>query len=170
MPVSQSLSTSNSPNPAAATGNAASEWELDIQSPFLKKLAWSLVVLILIVHAFMAIVVKAGDTGTTVTLSDQLAFIGIGLIFAFVALSLLRPRVRVNSAGVEVRNIVNAQFYPWEIVYGLSFPTTSLMARLELPDFEFVPIMALNIYDKKIIATRVEAFRAMEDKYMPEED
>lgn len=168
--MSQSLSTPNSHTPAQPAGDTSDEWELDFRSPFLKKLAWVLVVLILIVHIFMAIVVQVGDTGVTVTLSDQAAFIGIGLIFAFVALSLLRPRVRLNSAGVEVRNIVNAQFYPWEIVYGLSFPTTAKMARLELPDFEFVPMMALNIYDKKLIATRVEAFRGMEDKYMPDED
>lgn len=165
--MSQSVSTSKKQK---LPETSAEQWELDFRSPFLGKLAWALVALVLIVHVFMAIVVAVGNTGVTVTLSDQLAFIGIGLIFAFVALSLLRPRVRVSSNGVEVRNIVNAQFYPWDIVYGLSFPTTAKMARLELPDFEFVPMMALNIYDKKLIADRVEQFRGMEDKYMPDED
>lgn len=143
------------------------EWELEVSSPFLKKLAWILVVLVMAVHIFMAIVVAVGDTGVTVTSADQWGFIGIGLVFSFVALSLLRPHVKVNSQGVEVRNIVNGQFYPWEIIHGLSFPQEAKWARLELPDFEFVPMMALNIYDKQLIAQRVENFRQLEDRYMP---
>lgn len=145
-------------------------WELEVSSPFLKKLAWILVVLIMAVHVFMAIVVAVGDTGVTVTMADQWGFIGIGLVFSFVALSLLRPHVKVNSEGVEVRNIVNGQFYPWEIIHGLSFPQEAKWARLELPDFEFVPMMALNIYDKQLIAQRVEDFRQLEDRYMPFDD
>ncbi|MGJ4069935.1 PH domain-containing protein [Corynebacterium macclintockiae] len=143
------------------------EWELEVSSPFLKKLAWILVVLVMAVHIFMAIVVAVGDTGVTVTSADRWGFIGIGLVFSFVALSLLRPHVKVNSQGVEVRNIVNGQFYPWEIIHGLSFPQEAKWARLELPDFEFVPMMALNIYDKQLIAQRVEDFRQLEDRYMP---
>ena len=143
------------------------EWELEVSSPFLKKLAWILVVLVMAVHIFMAIVVAVGDTGVTVSSADRWVFIGIGLVFSFVALSLLRPHVKVNSQGVEVRNIVNGQFYPWEIIHGLSFPQEAKWARLELPDFEFVPMMALNIYDKQLIAQRVEDFRQLEDRYMP---
>ncbi|MBC6795781.1 PH domain-containing protein [Corynebacterium macclintockiae] len=143
------------------------EWELEVSSPFLKKLAWILVVLVMAVHIFMAIVVAVGDTGVTVSSADRWGFIGIGLVFSFVALSLLRPHVKVNSQGVEVRNIVNGQFYPWEIIHGLSFPQEAKWARLELPDFEFVPMMALNIYDKQLIAQRVEDFRQLEDRYMP---
>lgn len=145
-------------------------WELEVSSPFLKKVAWVLVVLIMAVHVFMAIVVAVGDTGVTVSAADQWGFIGIGLVFSFVALSLLRPHVKVNSEGVEVRNIVNGQFYPWEIIHGLSFPQEAKWARLELPDFEFVPMMALNIYDKQLIAQRVEDFRQLEDRYMPFDD
>ena len=143
------------------------EWELEVSSPFLKKLAWILVVLVMAVHIFMAIVVAVGDTGVTVSSADRWGFIGIGLVFSFVALSLLRPHVKVNSQSVEVRNIVNGQFYPWEIIHGLSFPQEAKWARLELPDFEFVPMMALNIYDKQLIAQRVEDFRQLEDRYMP---
>lgn len=154
---------------SAATPDESAQWELSVQSPFLRKLAWILVVVIMIVHVFMAIVVRVGDTGVTVTLADQMGFIGIGVVFSFVALSLLRPRVLVNSKGVEVRNIVNGQFYPWEIIYGLSFPQEARWARLELPDFEFVPMMALNIYDKATIAQNVERFRVLEDRYMPDD-
>lgn len=156
---------------AADSANSAdSQWELEIKSPFLKRLAWILVALIMVVHLFMAMVVVIGDTGVTVTRADQLGFIGVGFVFSFVALSLLRPRVLVSSEGVEVRNIVNGQFYQWDLLHGLSFPEEAKWARLELPDFEFVPMMAMNIYDRHTIAGSVESFRRLEDRYMPVDD
>ncbi len=151
------------------TGTQDGDWELVVTSPFLKKAAWIGVAVVMIIHIFMAIVVNIGDTGPNIQLSDQLGFVGIGLLFSFVCLLLLRPRVRVNSQGVEVRNIANAQFYPWEIVHGLSFPSQARTARLELPDFEFVPMMAMHIRDRATIAQTVENFRSLEDRYMPED-
>lgn len=166
--------TSATPAHISAPGNEGASttgehWELVVTSPYLKKVAFAAVVVVMLVHIFMAIVVGIGDTGVSVTLADKLGFIGIGLIISLACLLLLRPRVRVNSHGVEVRNIANAQFYPWEIIHGLSFPTQSRTARLELPDFEFVPMMALHINDRATIAAHVEAFRQLEDRYMPEE-
>ena len=152
-----------------AHGANAADWELVVRSPFLKKLAFFGVVVVMLVHILMAVVVGIGDTGVAVTTTDRLGFIGIGLLFSLVCLTLLRPRVRVNAAGVEVRNIANAQFYPWEIVHGLSFPTQAQTARLELPDFEFVPMMAMHVRDRNTIAGTVEAFRKLEDRYMPDE-
>ncbi|QNH96937.1 PH domain-containing protein [Corynebacterium anserum] len=140
-----------------------------VTSTFWKKTAWIGVAVVMLVHIFMAIVVGIGDTGVTIRLSDKLGFIGIGLIFSLFCLLLLRPRVRVNSHGVEVRNIMNAQFYPWEIIHGLSFPSQARTARLELPDFEFVPMLAMHIRDRDTIAHTVEEFRRLEDMYMLED-
>lgn len=154
---------------APRTSSADVQWPFEVRSPFLKRLAFIGVVVVMIIHIIMSVIVAIGDTGVPVTGLDQLSFIGIGLIFSLVCLLLLRPRVRVNSTGVEIRNVVNAQFYPWEIVHGLSFPASAKIARLELPDFEFVPMMALNIYDKDTIAKNVERFRLIEDRYMPED-
>ncbi|HJC84466.1 MAG TPA: PH domain-containing protein [Candidatus Corynebacterium faecigallinarum] len=117
----------------------------------------------------MAVVSAIGDTGVAVTVVDQLSFLGLGLIFSSCILCLLRPRVRVNEAGVEVRNIFGAQFYRWSIIHGLSFPRNARWARLELPDFEFVPMMAFQLADKATIARKVEDFRVLEDRYMPAE-
>lgn len=123
----------------------------------------------MVVSVFMGVVSGVGDTGATVDLVDQCAFVGIGLIFSAATLTLTRPRVRVNARGVEVRNVAGAKFYPWQMVYGLSFPRNSRWARLELPDFEFVPMMAFQVGDKATVAAKVEAFRRLEDRYMPEE-
>lgn len=145
------------------------EWLLEIRSPFLKRLAFICIAVVMVIHLFMAFIVGVGDTGVTITGLDQLSFVGIGILFSLVCLFLTRPRVRVSADGVEVRNIVNAQFYSWQLIHGLSFPRNAKMARLELPDFEFVPMMALNIYDKDTIAQNVERFRLLEDRYMPED-
>ncbi|AGP30815.1 PH domain-containing protein [Corynebacterium terpenotabidum] len=166
------MSTADSTAKTTAKSTAPSggdTWLLTVKSPYLRKVAWILVVLIMIVHIFMAIVSTIGDTGATVDMVDQFAFVGLGLIFSAAALTLTRARVRVNPRGVEVRNVAGAKFYPWQMIYGLSFPRNSRWARLELPDFEFVPMMAFQIGDKTTVAANVEAFRQLEDRYMPDE-
>lgn len=152
-----------------AENTRADDWLMVVTSPFLKKLTFALIALVMLVHIVMAVVVGIGDTGVAITMADRMGFIGIGLIFSGACLLLLRPRVRVSAVGVEVRNIANAQFYPWDIIHGLSFPTQAQTARLELPDFEFVPMMAMHIRDRATIADTVENFRSLEDRYMPDE-
>ena len=76
---------------------------------------------------------------------------------------------KVAIAWVEVRNIVGTRFYPWQVVYGLSFPVGQRMARLELPEFEFVPVWALQSGDKDTVIDNVRRFRDVEAKYMPQD-
>lgn len=172
--VSTADSTADTSAPTATgsrqkSGGAGDGWLLTVTSSHLKRVAWIAVVVIMAVHVFMGVVSGVGDTGATVSIVDQWAFIGLGLLFSAAALTLTRPRVRVNERGVEVRNVAGAKFYPWQMVYGLSFPRNSRWARLELPDFEFVPMMAFQVGDKATVAQQVEAFRRLEDRYMPEE-
>lgn len=152
-----------------AAARPSEQWLLTVTSPSLRWWAVIGAVVIMAVHIFMASVAGVGDTGPSVTAVDQWAFVGLGVIFSGAALSLLRPRVRVSEDGVEVRNIFGAQFYRWSIIHGLSFPRNARWARLELPDFEFVPMMAFQIADKSTIAAKVEDFRVLEDRYMPDE-
>ncbi|MEL4152745.1 PH domain-containing protein [Corynebacterium bovis] len=157
--------------PRAGTDGTASGdgWLVTVTSRSLRIWAWSAVAVIMIIHVVMGLVSGVGDTGATVTVVDQWSFVGIGLLLSGVCLLLLRPRVRVNASGVEVRNLVSAQFYPWDLVHGMSFPKGARWARLELPDFEFVPMMAFQVADKRTIFRDVEAFRRLEDRYMPDE-
>lgn len=145
-------------------------WEQVVTSRKLKIWAWVSAVVVLGLHIFLAIVVAIGDTGTTVTLIDQWGYLLVGIVFAglfFLALS--RPRVRVNEDGVDVRNFIGSRFYPWVLVYGLNFPEGSRMARLELPDFEYVPLWAFQSADGLEGLQAVERFRALEASYMPED-
>lgn len=43
------------------------------------------------------------------------------------------------------------------------------MARLELPEFEFVPVWALQSGDKDSVIDKVRRFRDVEAKYMPQD-
>lgn len=154
-------------DPHAVT--STSPWELEITSPFLKKVALGWVILVMAVHIFMALVLDVEFTGLAITAVDKLAFPGVGLIISILSwICLTRPRVRVNCDGVEVRNIIGTRFYPWLVIYGLTFPRSARMARLELPEFEYVPLWAIQSGDGSRAVQAVEKFRALEAKYMPE--
>ena len=122
------------------------------------------------VHVFMSWAVDAEFTGVSITDLDKFAFIGVGLIISVLSwIALTRPRVRANEDGVQVRNIIGTRFYPWTVVYGLTFPRGSRMARLELPEFEYVPLWAIQSGDKERAIESVKAFRRLEARYMPED-
>ncbi|MDO4910646.1 MAG: PH domain-containing protein [Corynebacterium sp.] len=144
-------------------------WEFEARAKVLKWWAAGAIVVVMAVHIFMAWAVDYRDTGATITSLDKFAFIGIGLIISAFCLLLLRPRVRANEDGVEVRNFIGTRFYPWTFIYGLSFPKSARWARLELPDFEFVPMWAFQSADGEHVIAQVKKFRELEEKYMPED-
>ncbi|WPF65143.1 MULTISPECIES: PH domain-containing protein [unclassified Corynebacterium] len=145
-------------------------WELVITSPRMRLLAWVAVAVIMAVHIFMSAVVGVGDTGAALTTIDRFAFFGVGVVISIaVFIGLTRPRVRVNEDGVEVRNFIGTRFYHWSVIYGLAFPRGSRMARLELPDFEYVPMWAMQSADRASIVKDVADFRALESQYMPQD-
>ena len=164
----EELSYYDALDPSAVT--STKPWELEVRSPTMRVIGVAWVVVVMAVHIFMALVVGVGDTGAAVTTIDKWAFVGIGLIISVVCyLGLTRPRVRANADGVEVRNFIGTRFYPWTVIYGLSFPRGSRMARLELPQFEFVPMWAMMATDRSTILDDVERFRELESRYMPQE-
>ncbi|HJG43655.1 PH domain-containing protein [Corynebacterium phoceense] len=155
-------------DPFAST--STKPWELTLKSAYLRKIAILCVIVIMAVHIFMGVTVGLSYTGASVTTLDRFAYPGVGLIISFfVWLMLTRPRLRANSDGVEIRNLVGTRFYPWQLIYGLSFPEGSRMAHIELPNFEFVPVWALQSGDKATVIRDVQAFRDLEAVYMPED-
>ncbi len=145
-------------------------WELVVTSRFLSRVALIWVLVVMAVHIFMAAVLDVSFTGLAITTLDKFAFPGVGLIISILSwIALTRPRVRANEDGVEVRNIIGTRFYPWLVIYGLSFPRGSRMARLELPDFEYVPLWAIQSGDKERAVKAVEDFRVLEARYMPQD-
>ncbi|WP_312715876.1 PH domain-containing protein [Corynebacterium flavescens] len=145
-------------------------WEFEVKSPFLRKVAIGWVIVVMAAHIFMGVTLDISFTGASVDTLDKFAFPGVGVLISFLSwLALTRPRLRANSDGVEVRNIVGTRFYPWQVLYGLSFPEGDRMARLELPNFEYVPVWALQSGDKSTVIDSVRRFRDLEAKYMPQD-
>ena len=145
-------------------------WKFETKSPYLKRVAVIWVLVVMAVHIFMAAVVDVEFSGVTITGLDKFAFIGVGIVISVLSwIALTRPRVRANEDGVQVVNIIGTRFYPWALVYGLSFPKGSRMARLELPDFEYVPLWAIQAGDKEYALAAVDRFRELEAEYMPED-
>jgi len=99
------------------------------------------------------------DTGANFTASDQVAMFGIGLVLAVGALWFTRPRVRADRDGVEVRNMLGARRFPWSEVKNVSFPDGSPWARLELPDDEYVPVLAIQAMDGERAVTAMRELR-----------
>lgn len=155
-------------DPFSVTSNKP--WELTITSRKLRVYAMLLIPIIMAVHIFMAWQLSLEFTGASVTGVDFIAFPGVGMIISvLVWLALSRPRVRVNSDGVEVRNIIGTRFYYWQLIYGLSVPEGARMARLELPEFEYMPLWAIQVSDGADTIQAVRKFRELEAQYMPEE-
>jgi len=104
-------------------------------------------VIFVAVFAVVAILLRNTPTGVYFYLSDQIAMVGIGVLLACGALMFGRPRVRADLDGVEVRNMLGSRRYPWTGIESVSFPDGSAWARLELPDDEYVPVMAIQAID-----------------------
>lgn len=149
---------------------AGGAWQLEVVSKFLRMWGWILVVIVMAIHIFMGYVVGLKYTGAAVTLVDRFAYPIVGVLISGVVLMLTyRPRVRANAAGVEVRSFAASRFFPWHMVYGVSFPPKARSARLELPGYDYVALYAINTGDNERAVQALNDLRDLADKYMPEE-
>ncbi|WP_238412981.1 PH domain-containing protein [Saccharothrix deserti] len=118
---------------------------------------------VFLVAVFTVVGLLLGDTPTGVIFrtSDQIAMICLGVLLACGVLLLTRPRVRADAEGVEVRNVVTAHRFAWADVLHVSFPDGASWARLELPDDEYVSIMAVQAVDRDHAVAAVRALREL---------
>ncbi|NUT48961.1 MAG: PH domain-containing protein [Saccharothrix sp.] len=118
---------------------------------------------VFLVAVFTVVGLLLGDTPTGVIFraSDQVAMVCLGVLLACGVLLLTRPRVRADAEGVEVRNVVTAHRFTWQEVLHVSFPDGASWARLELPDDEYVSIMAVQAVDRDHAVAAVRALREL---------
>lgn len=116
---------------------------------------------VFLVAVFTVVGLLLGDTPTGVIFrtSDQVAMVCLGVLLACGMLLLARPRVRADAEGVEVRNVVTAHRFSWSEVLHVSFPDGASWARLELPDDEYVSIMAVQAVDRDHAVAAVRTLR-----------
>jgi hypothetical protein len=124
-----------------------------------RKVRWAaavVAVLLIAVFSVVGALLRDTPTGVIFQVSDQIAMVGIGVLLGSGALLFARPRVRADAEGIEVRNVAGTRRFDWSLVEGVSFPDGSAWARLDLPDDEYVPIMAVQAIDGRhaVVATR----------------
>ncbi|MDQ4093910.1 MAG: PH domain-containing protein [Actinomycetota bacterium] len=126
-----------------------------------RRVAVAAAVLLVAVFTVIAVLLRQTPTGVYFQLSDQVAMVVLGLLLAAAALLFARPRVRAGADGVEVRNLLGSRALPWELVLRVSFPDGAPWARLELPDDEYIAVMAIQSADGRRAVQAIHALRAV---------
>lgn len=123
--------------------------------------AWILAVAILVVFTLVATGLKGstGDGYGTFQRGDQLAMVGLGVLFALGILLFTRLRVEADEKGIHVRNLVGGYDLPWDMVRSIRFNRGTPWATLELRDEDLLPMMALQAADKQYAVDGVRALR-----------
>lgn len=126
-----------------------------------RRAAWACAVAVVAVFTAVASVLRSTDTGVVFRLADQVAMVCLGLLFAAGILLLARPRVRADADGIEVRNTGWPRYLPWELVRAVSFPDGASWARLDLPDHEYLAVLAVQSADGLRAVEAIRALRAL---------
>jgi hypothetical protein len=123
--------------------------------------AWVGAVATVVAFGVVAALLRNSDTGVYFRLADQVAMVLLGVLIAAGVLLLARPRVRADSRGVEVRNVGVPRYLPWELVRAVAFPDGASWARLDLPDDEYLAVLAVQAVDGQRAVAGIRALRAL---------
>jgi hypothetical protein len=123
--------------------------------------AWVGAVLVLGLFVAIALVLRNSQTGVFFRPADQVALVLMGVFIAGGVLLLARPRVTADAEGIEVRNILVTRHLPWEVVERVAFPDGSSWARLDLPDDEYLPVLAIQAVDGARAVDGIRKVRAL---------
>ncbi|MGB3485326.1 MAG: PH domain-containing protein [Mycobacterium sp.] len=141
------------------------DWDLTVRPHLTPYFAYAAAFIIAAAHIVVGFLLKVGQTGVIFQTSDQVGIALVGVVIAGAVLMFSRPRLRIGPAGISVRNLVNDKLIPWADVVDVSFPPGARWARLDLPDYEYIPLMAIQSVDKDRAVTAMENVRAALEKY-----
>jgi hypothetical protein len=132
------------------------------KSPRYAMIAASVVIL---VHVVIALLLHVGDTGVDFQVADQIAMVGLGVIIGGSFMLIARARIRIGAEGVAVRNLFNERIFDWSIIMGIRYPRSGSWARLELPEDEHVPILAIQANDGERAVAAMAQVRTLHDRF-----
>jgi Bacterial PH domain len=127
-------------------------------------------VVLVVVFTVVAVLLRRTPTGVYFRFSDQVAMVLLGLLLAGATLLFARPRVRALADGVEVRNVLTTRVVPWDLVVRVSFPDGAPWARLELPDDEYIAVMAIQAVDGQGAVRAIHSLRAVHAEHSAPRD
>ncbi len=143
-------------------------WDLEVRPHLTPYFAYGAAAVIVVVHVTIGVLLKISSTGVIFQTADQVAIALLGVVIAGVVLLFARPRLRVGAPGVAVRNLLGYKLIPWSDVVGLTFPSGARWARVDLPDDEYVPVMAIQAVDKERAVEAMDNVRGLLVRYRPD--
>jgi Bacterial PH domain len=159
--LGKNLSGSRQPAPLAPDGRPPRGPVLVVRPRRVRQAAWVAAVAVVATFAVVASVLRTTDTGVFFRTADQVAMVLLGVLIAGGILLLARPRVRADADGVEIRNVGWPRYLPWELVRAVSFPDGASWARLDLPDYEYVAVLAVQAVDGLHAVEAIRGLRAL---------
>lgn len=122
-------------------------------------------ILIVAVFSTTASMLHGDATGVYFRPADQVAMAMFGVLLAGGVLLLARPRLRAGAHGVGVRNVLGEKVFTWDLITEVSFPDGASFARVELPDDEYVTIMAIQSTDGARAVRAMQRLRELQHTY-----
>jgi Bacterial PH domain len=143
-------------------------WDVELRPRRSPPFIYAAAILIAAAHIVVGVLLKIESSGVIFHTSDQVAIAVLGLVIGGVLTLFARPRLRVGPAGLSVRNLVGDRLIRWSEVVGVSFPTGSRWARIDLPDDEYIPLMAIQAVDKERAVDAMDTVRSLLARYRPD--
>ncbi|MBY0288345.1 MAG: PH domain-containing protein [Mycobacteriaceae bacterium] len=141
------------------------DWDVEIRPHLTPYFAYGAAALILAAHVTVGALLKIASTGVIFQTADQVAIALLGVVIAALVLMFARPRVRVGAQGIAVRNLLAYRLIGWSDVVDVSFHPGARWARVDLPDDEYVPVLAIQAVDKERAVEAMETVRGLLARY-----
>jgi hypothetical protein len=149
-------------------GHAVDGWDLEVRPHLTPYFAYGAAFVIAAAHIAVGALLKIKSSGVFFQTADQVAMGILGLIIAGLVLLFARPRLRVGATGLAVRNLLTYRLIPWSDIVGVSFPMGARWARVDLPDDEYIPVMAIQAVDKGRAVDAMDRVRELLVRYRPD--
>jgi hypothetical protein len=119
-------------------------------------------VVVAVLFGICAVLLPHTTDGVNFTPADQFGIGGTGLLVALGILSLTRPRLRADAAGLDVRAFFGGyRHVDWDLVTAVEFPPKVRFARLVLPGDELVVLYAVQRADAERSVAVMRELRAL---------
>jgi hypothetical protein len=145
--------------------SANDDWDVVLRPRLAPLVAYVAAVIVATSGIVVGVLFKIRYTGAVIQTADQVSMGVLGVILAAAILLLATPRVRVGPAGIGVRNLLTERVVPWSDVVDVSFPPGARWARVDLPDYEYVPLLAIQSVDRERAVASMDALRTLAAKY-----
>jgi hypothetical protein len=144
------------------------DWDLEVRPHLTPYFAYGAAAVIVVSAVAVGVLLKISSTGVIFQTADQIAMALLGVVIAGAVLLFARPRMRIGAPGVAVRNLLGYRLIPWSDVVDVSFPRGARWARVDLPDDEYVPVMAIQAVDKERAVDAMDRVRGLLVRYRPD--